>query len=629
MRRFKINEDNAPAEIRAGLREIAKEYPARFTDGRGGLTLRFEKDTRHPGLAVTKQKNDILVRYRHKTDAFRALGRLMGEAPENRMDFSETPRFDMIGVMNDVSRNAVIRPDAYKALLRRYALMGLNTAMLYTEDTYEVPGEPFFGYLRGPYTRSEMRELDKYANLFGIEMFPCIQTLAHLEQILQWPAFAEYKDTEAVLIAEEPTTYKLLEKMIAAASSPFKSRRIHIGMDEAHGIGSGRYRQRHGTKSPFEILNSHLARVRDICSKLGLKPMIWSDMYFRLGCKSHDYYDPAAKVPPEVAKKIPRDVQLVYWDYYHLDRKFYADFIDRHRALGSEPVMAAGAWTWSRFWAMMSFTFNATDACMSACREKGLREAFMTIWGDSGAECDFFSALPCLQNFAENAYADRVNPVRLRENFRGSCGADFNDWVRASEIDAGPCAINPRSTNGNVSQWLLWQDPLLAIMDPNMEGTGLKRHYKKLAEALKAAARKGASAGRLAFPAAIASALALKVNLRRDLASAYAAGNRARLRRILKTDLMKLRKSVIILWKCHRELWMSTYKPFGWEVVDRRYGGLIARLESVSVRLSDFLAGRIDSIPELEAKLERVYDFKKGIMPNMGWGRVITPSTIK
>ncbi|MFA7158983.1 MAG: beta-N-acetylhexosaminidase [Kiritimatiellia bacterium] len=628
MHRFKVNIENAPAEIRAGLREIEKEYPGRFTDGRSGLELRFEKDLQQPGLAVTKQKN-IFVRYHRKTDAFRALGRLLGEEPGNRVNFEETPRFDMIGVMNDVSRNAVIRPGAYLALLRRYALMGLNTAMLYTEDTYEVPGEPFFGYLRGRYSQQELRELDTYASLFGIEMFPCIQTLAHLEEILQWPAFAEYMDTGAVLIAEEKKTYELLQKMIAAASSPFKSKRIHIGMDEAHGIGSGRYRQRHGVKSPFEILNSHLAHVRDICSKLGLKPMIWSDMYFRLGCQSHDYYDPSAKVPPEVARNIPRDIQLVYWDYYHLDKKFYSDFIDRHRALGSEPVMAAGAWTWSRFWAMMSFTFNATDACMAACREKGLREAFMTIWGDSGAECDFFSALPCLQRFAEHAYAGKVDPVRLRENFRGSCGADFDDWVRASEIDAGSLAVNPHSTNGNVSQWLLWQDPFLAIMDPNLEGINLRQHYEKLAHNLALAARKGSAAGRLEFPAAIAAALSLKVNLRRDLAKAYAAGDRARLQRILKTDLAHLRRAVRALWQCHRAMWMETYKPFGWEVIDRRYGGLMARLDSVSARLGDFLAGRIESISELEAKLERVYDFKKGIMPNMGWSRVVTPSTIK
>lgn len=29
------------------------------------------------------------------------------------------------------------------------AMMGLNLGMMYTEDTYEVPGQPYFGYQRG------------------------------------------------------------------------------------------------------------------------------------------------------------------------------------------------------------------------------------------------------------------------------------------------------------------------------------------------------------------------------------------------------------------------------------------------------------------------------------------------
>ena len=44
--------------------------------------------------------------------------------------------------MLDCSRNAVPRVEAVKMVLRKMALMGLNTLMLYTEDTYEVPEQP-------------------------------------------------------------------------------------------------------------------------------------------------------------------------------------------------------------------------------------------------------------------------------------------------------------------------------------------------------------------------------------------------------------------------------------------------------------------------------------------------------
>jgi hexosaminidase len=44
---------------------------------------------------------------------------------------------------------------------------------LYTEDTYQIPDEPFFGYLRGAYTEAELREIDDYAYALGIEVVPC------------------------------------------------------------------------------------------------------------------------------------------------------------------------------------------------------------------------------------------------------------------------------------------------------------------------------------------------------------------------------------------------------------------------------------------------------------------------
>ena len=629
MRRLRIDMASLPEELRAGLNEIINERPRRFAAGGGPATLRFQRDESLPaGCAVTKGR-ELVVRYRRRIDAFRALGRLLGEGASERAGFVETSRFDMAGVMIDVSRNGVVRPDALRALLRKYALMGINLVMLYAEDTYEVPGEPFFGYLRGRYTHEEMKGLDDYADALGIEMCPCIQTLAHLAQVLQWPAYAEYQDTDHVLIADEEKTYALIEKMIKAASAPFRSRRIHIGMDEAAGIGSGRYKELHGEKAPFDILNDHLARVRDICSRLSLKPMIWSDMYFRLGSKSHDYYDRELVISPEVIKRIPKDVQLVYWDYYHLDKEFYREWIDRHRALGSEPIMAGGAWTWNRFWTALPFTFKTIDACVEACREKGLREVFITLWADGGAECDLFSASPGIQYFAEHAYADSVDPARLRANFRGSCDADFDDWVRASDLDAIPCLKKPQESGTNVSKWLLWQDPLLAIMDPHIEGANLRAHYAQLAADLRVAARKGPTAARLRFPAQVAAALELKVHLRRGLAAAYAAGNRAQLRQLCDTDLPELRRRVRALWKAHRALWFGLYKPFGWECIDRRYGGLLARLETVSERLEDYLGGRVDSIPELEAELQRVFNLPEGGLPVIHASRVMTPSFIK
>ena len=50
------------------------------------------------------------------------------------------------------------------------------------------------------------------------------------------------------------------------------------------------------------------------------------------------------------------------------------------------------------------------------------------------------------------------------------------------------------------------------------------------------------------------------------------------------------------------EQWMRTCKAFGWEVIDIRYGGLIARIDSAIQRLDDFINGRIPNIEELDAE---------------------------
>ena len=628
---FHIDLARCPTELRQGLEAVRGDFPLRFEPSPRTLELRFERDAalKEGGLAVAASPDGVRVHYGRTIDAFRALGRLLGARRPtlSALTFTESPQFATLGVMLDVSRNAVLRVETVKTLIRRMSLMGINTLMLYAEDVYEVPGEPFFGYMRGCYSFDELREMDRHAELFGMEMIPCIQTLGHMEQVLKWPAYAALQDVPGVLLAGEKKTYALLERMIRAASTPFRSKRIHIGMDEAHGLGTGGYRRRHGERDPFDIFCDHLQRTRRVCAGLGLRPMIWSDMFFRLGSKSHDYYDLAAVVPPTVAERIPKDVQLVYWDYYHQNPAFYAALIDSHRRLGCEPVMAGGIWTWGRFWAQIPFSSAALDACMRASKAKKVKEAFVTIWGDDGMECDLFSALPAIQRFAEHGYAAEVEQGLLRDNFRGSCDADFDLWRRGSELDAVPGLTRGEDCITNLSKWLLWEDPMLGLLDKQVPRLSLARHYAQLADALMAASRGGGVSRHLAFPARLAGALALKANLRNKIVSAYRKGDRGRLRSLLEGDLAAVAKAVQELRSHHRDLWFDMNKPWGWEVLDLRYGGLLSRLDTLSTRLRQFVAREIDSIPELEASPLKLLHCAKGDMPYLHYASCVTAGT--
>lgn len=632
-----IDLQKTPENLLPGIKQLKEEYPINFRKKTGDREISFQpiSDSANAReLAVSETKKTTSVRYLCKADAFRALGRILGEGSTGRRkkEFTESSSFEMLGVMLDCSRNGVIKTSALKSLLRRFALMGINTVMFYTEDTYEVPNQPFFGYLRGRYTYQELKEVDDYAFNLGIEMFPCIQTLGHLEQVLQWrEAYQDVTDTRDILLVGEEKTYRLLKEMVSAASKPYRSKRIHVGMDEAHGLGTGEYRKHYGEHRTFDIMNEHLNRVCEICSRLGLKPMMWSDMYFRLGSKTNDYYDLDAKIPQDVADNIPKDVDLVYWDYYHLDYEFYAKFIDTHRKIGKEPIVASGAWNWNRFWADLPFAYSTLKPCMAASRNKKIRQAFLTAWGDDGMENDVFSILPAVQFFAESAFADQVDRKTLANNFRGSCRTDISAYELASRLDQPDCVKKPDkgSTTANPSKWLLWDDPLIGLCEPQQNGLSFRKHYVKLAGDLKKVIAKDPSLKRLFFPAQITTVLAIKSDCRKNLVAAYKARNKKELGQLLKEEIRPLLKETKKLWLIHRQMWLENYKPFGLEIIEIRYGDLILRLQELIIRLEQYLAGKIKEIPEFETELLRFMDKNCTEPYHIGsYQRISTPSSI-
>ena len=132
--------------------------------------------------------------------------------------------------------------------------------------------------------------------------------------------------------------------------------------------------------------------------------------------------------------------------------------------------------------------------------------------------------------------------------------------------------------------------------------------------------------GHLKFPAQIARVLSRKCDLPTRLRNAYAAKDRKALKKILDADLPWLLAETDKLRGIHREFWFTQHKPQGWEVIEGRYGGVIARLQTTAWRLDGYLKGNVESLPELEERRERVYGER---LPCLGHGRVATASAIK
>jgi hypothetical protein len=597
------NRSELQPELVAALEALGQEYP--LVEGAGAPQLQFAQDAPPGSVTVSRHQGAIGISYGAPSDALRGLGAALAGLPAEG-ELRERRGFDTFGIMLDCSRNAVMKVEHLKRWLRRLSLLGYNMVMLYTEDTYRLSGEHFFGFLRGAYTHEELKEIDDYAAALGIEMIGCIQTLGHLEQILKWGAYRAVKDTDRELLVGEDATYALIEKMIANFAQCFRSRRIHVGMDETWTLGRGRFLDRNGQKPGFEILTQHLQQVSRICEQRGLRPMIWSDMYFKFGERAHMDYDPSSSMPDEVKAAIPEQLDLVYWDYYHDDQQFYADMIQRHRDLGREPIMGSGVWTWMRLWHGRLDTERNAGACIRACRETGLKEIFFTMWADDGGYCEFDSALAGLAFTAALAYQEQEASLQAR--FQAVCGMDY-------DLAQLPAALEDWSFDGALSDpdphrpacMILWDDPLLGIhwlsvkaRRPDYWKKALT-HYRRVARKVKPH-REITEPVDLGHGFALAQFLAAKIAFRQRLEEAYQSRDAAALKGAARSA-RSLARLANQLEATFRRQWLRRNKPFGLEVMQIRFAGLRQRFLEAAQRIEGLAAGEIESIPELEEGL--------------------------
>ena len=589
---------DVPEELHELLETLEEEYPV-SSYGRG-LKLKAKRVEGAGTISrVKRSPGTVLVEYNSIAAAARGIGSALG-----KIECDESTPFKTLGIMLDVSRNMVMRIDHLKMWLRRLALSGYNMVMLYTEDVYELPDEPFFGYMRGAYTLDEIRELDVYASRLGIELVGCIQTLGHLEQILKWDgAYNKVKDTASVLMVDEPETYKLIEKMIRFWSEALTSRRIHIGMDETHDLGRGRFLDVHGYESGFELFNRHLGKVNAICKEAGLSPMIWSDMYFRLSNPDQDYYDLEHAVPEAVQKKIPQNVQLVYWDYYHQDAAMYEKMIQRHRDIGFDPVMGSGIWTWTRLWCDHKKTMQTAVPCIQACRKQKVSELFFTMWGDDGAYCNYDSSLAGIIFCADLAFGVPANDPHKETSrrFAAICQSSYEAHLVASDIEAwDDFGVDPAL--------MIWDDPLLGILfddckrrNPEFDLKLSDRYDEMLRKLLPY--QEECFAGDFEHIINALQLLLLKLELRGALEAAYDRDDRIALRQIAVSLIPAVIAAVWEFDASFRRQWLKCAKPFGLEVIQARNAVQAARLEETALRIREYLDGTVASIEELDARI--------------------------
>ena len=563
-----------------------------ITESRKGPAIIAEKADK----ARVVWNNDIVtVYYTKKYEFFYGVKRIV-ESSE-RVDFDIDCAFGEFGVMLDCSRNAVRTVATVKKFIDNLALMGYNQLQLYTEDTYEIEGEPYFGYQRGRYSRKEIKEIDEYARGYDIELVPNVQTLAHLNQIFRWNRFWEIRDIDSILLIGEEKTYEFIDRMFASLAKTFTSRKLHIGLDEAHNVGRGKYLDKNGYKDSGEVMCAHIKRVVEIAKKYGFEPMMWADMFFRLA-NDGTYYvgKDAPPIKQEVIDLIPDGLRLVYWDYYQDNQEAYENMMERCKAFGKEVVFAGGSWTWKGFAPANIFSDVATNHAFNACKEKGIKNVFLTMWGDDGAECSPFATLSSLSFASDYAYGVEDHD----KSFFALTGIEKKDFLL---LDSPNYLKSTKPYADCFSKVALYNDPFLGIYDLCME-EDFSEKYKKIAKDLKTAKAK---AGKYEYVFEtlyqLSRVLEYKAALGTKTRKLYKENDKKALRKLAEKDYDIAIARLEEFYGAFEKQWYFENKGYGFEIQISRIGGLIKRLENCKAILLDYVKGDISSIEELECEI--------------------------
>ncbi len=521
----------------------------------------------------------------------------------------------MLGVMIDCSRNAVMTVPAVKEYVDLLAKMGYDTIMLYTEDTYEVNEEPYFGYMRGKYSKEEMKEIDAYCLEKGMELIPCIQTLAHLNAIFQVTnKYDDIRDCDDILLVDSERTFELIEHVFATLAECYTTRKVHIGMDEAGKVGLGKYLKKNGYQERFEVINNYLHKVCAIAKKYGFETMIWNDMFCQLATGSNHYRDGGNLDDVRAKANLPENVSLVHWDYYNLDYEKYDMMFKLCQAFERPVIFAGGSWTWKGFMPANQFSIDSTRVALRACRDNGVDNIFMTLWGDDGAECSRLSILPALLFTAEAARGNE-DMDDIKKKFFALTGMQWEDFMLLDKMDEIP---------GNhdycPSKYLLYNDPFMGLNDFRV-ASGDSEYYRELSA--KLANVKATPKYQVIFDTAktLCDFLAVKTELGMKTREMYKAGNNEGLQKLATEDYWEAAKLLEIFYEAFDAQWTAENKPFGFDIQDFRFGGVSWRLKKCSQRLLAYVNGEIPSIMELEEEILEG-TFKKH------WSEFATPNVV-
>jgi hypothetical protein len=306
-------------------------------------------------------------------------------------------------------------------------------------------------------------------------------------------------------------------------------------------------------------------------------------MFLRVVGKNQDPYG-NEPIPPEIYEGVPKGVNLIYWDYYHDDEYHYERMIDRHAGFNRELWFAGSSFTSYRFSADNERGLRNMIPAFNACVKKNVSTFCVTQWGDDGGDGSMFSALRSLVKMGSLNY-----------------GESEEEFERTFFVVSGGYTVQEfKALDFRNDRYLFYNDPFVGKYNTAVE-KGYQKNYRIYAQNLaNQADRKGKFQYLFKVRKAYCEVMELKYDLGTYTRQAYEEGKESLEKALEVYKELKLRLQNF--FKLYKEQWNTDNKPTGFEIQVVRMGGMIARIEDCIERITAYIDGEEEGIPELETK---------------------------
>lgn len=288
--------------------------------------------------------------------------------------------FEHRAYMLDISRDRVPTMKTLREIVDLLERCRYNQLQLYTEHTFAYREHSVVWEDADPMTAAEIRKLDAYCRMQGIELVANQNSFGHMER---WLVHEEYnrlakfpkggamtpwgtvKKFPTTLDPSNPDSLKFVEGLFDELLPNFTSDLVNIGCDETFEISD-----------PGEYIG-FLLKVADVVRRRGKRPMFWGDMVLR---------------HPERVAELPRDMIALDWGYEgnHPFEREAAAF----KAAGLEFYVCPGTSSWRSLGGRVENMRENLEAAEKAGRVHGAKGYMVTDWGDEGHWQPLAASLP-------------------------------------------------------------------------------------------------------------------------------------------------------------------------------------------------------------------------------------------